>query len=159
MEWVRIAGVRRRLPVAKKAVVTSVVLLALALAACGGDDDDDNGAPAGEESAAEQPAGGGTYGTATGVGETVEVSETDFAIDPANPAVDGGTVTFRVSNDGETTHNLEVEGNGIEEELEADLAPGETGELTVDLDPGTYEWYCPVGNHADLGMEGELTVR
>jgi uncharacterized cupredoxin-like copper-binding protein len=67
-------------------------------------------------------------------------------------------VTFDVSNDGQSPHNLEVEGNGIEEELESDLDAGETGTLAVELEPGEYEWYCPVGNHADLGMEGTLTV-
>jgi uncharacterized cupredoxin-like copper-binding protein len=86
------------------------------------------------------------------------VSETEFAIDPANPKVKAGTVTFDVTNDGQVVHNLEVEGNGVEEELEQDLQPGDSGKLTVDLQPGTYEWYCPVDEHAEQGMEGELTV-
>jgi hypothetical protein len=39
------------------------------------------------------------------------------------------------------------------------LNPGQTGTLPVDLSkPGTYEWYCPVGEHRDFGMEGEITV-
>jgi uncharacterized cupredoxin-like copper-binding protein len=27
------------------------------------------------------------------------------------------------------------------------------------LEPGTYEMLCTVGDHAQLGMKGELTVR
>jgi uncharacterized cupredoxin-like copper-binding protein len=30
--------------------------------------------------------------------------------------------------------------------------------MTLDLQPGTYEVYCPVGNHEDMGMRLELTV-
>jgi uncharacterized cupredoxin-like copper-binding protein len=133
---------------------TAIALLvgaaALGVSACGGDDDDENG----EETAAETataPAGGG---------QTVSISETDFALDPSHPTVKAGTVTFNVTNDGQTEHNLEVEGPGGEEELEQDLAPGESGQLTVDLsEPGTYEFYCPVDDHKGMGMEGEITVQ
>jgi uncharacterized cupredoxin-like copper-binding protein len=32
--------------------------------------------------------------------------------------------------------------------------------LPVDLsEPGTYRFYCPVGNHEQLGMVGEVTVQ
>jgi plastocyanin len=153
--------VRRLLTVL--AVAVPLAAFGLALAACGDDDDDDETTAAAEttteetttETTTEEAAGGGGGG---GGGETVDVSLTDFAIDPADPTVQAGTVTFAVSNDGQAPHNLEVEGDGVEEVLPADLAAGESGDLTVDLQPGTYEWYCPVGNHAAMGMEGELTV-
>jgi plastocyanin len=156
----RLLVVRRFLTVL--AVTVPLAVFPLALAACGDDDDDDGETTAvapettTEETTTEEAAGGG--GGGGGGGETVDVSLTDFAIDPPNPTVAAGTVTFAVSNDGNAPHNLEVEGNGVEEELPADLSGGESGELTVDLQPGTYEWYCPVGNHAAMGMEGELTV-
>ena len=42
----------------------------------------------------------------------------------------------------------------------SDLSPGQSGVLTVDLSkPGTYEFYCPVGNHREQGMEGTITVQ
>jgi uncharacterized cupredoxin-like copper-binding protein len=119
---------------------------ALALVAgCGGDEN--NGTTT---------AGGTTQGTGE---QTVDVSETDFKLDPSNPTVQAGTVSFKVTNDGEVDHNLEVEGPEGEQELEQDLAPGESATLTVDLStPGTYEFYCPIGGHRDAGMEGEITV-
>ncbi len=55
------------------------------------------------------------------------------------------------------SHALEVEGNGVEEETDT-IGPGESTELTVDLEEGEYEIYCPVGNHKAMGMVGTLTV-
>jgi uncharacterized cupredoxin-like copper-binding protein len=89
----------------------------------------------------------------------VAISLTEFKLDPANPEVAAGTVNFAVSNDGGVTHSLEVEGPGGESELEKPLEPGQSATLTVDLSkPGSYEFYCPVGNHKEMGMEGEVTV-
>ncbi|WP_280450371.1 hypothetical protein, partial [Nocardia cyriacigeorgica] len=33
---------------------------------------------------------------------------------------------------------------------------GESGELAVDLEPGTYTLWCSVGNHRELGMSTEI---
>jgi uncharacterized cupredoxin-like copper-binding protein len=131
-----------------------ISLLALALslagaamvvtAGCGGDDNEAT------------TAAGGTTGTGE---QTVNVSETEYKLDPSAPTVDPGTVSFEVTNDGSVDHSLEVEGPEGEQELEGDLGPGESGTLTVDLStPGKYEFYCPVGDHRDRGMEGEITV-
>jgi plastocyanin len=117
-------------------LVAGLAALALVLAACG--EEADEGA---------------------GTGETIEIVETDFALDPADVTVDGpGTYTFRAVNEGETTHALEIEGQGIEEETE-EFGPDESAELTVELtEPGEYEMYCPVGNHREMGMVGTVTV-
>ena len=132
---------------------------ALAVAGCG---DDDETTASSTDTATEETStaeAGTDTGGSGGGGEQLAVSETDFAIDPADPTVKAGTVTIEVTNDGQTTHNLEVEGPDDEVELDSDLAPGESGTMEVDLSkPGTYEWYCPVGNHADQGMKGTLTV-
>jgi plastocyanin len=142
---------RRRL--ATVATLGAAALALFTIAGCGGDDDD-------ETVATTPPTTTGATGAtgAQGQAQEVDISETDFELDPSDPTVKAGTVTFNVTNDGDTTHNLEVEGDGVEEELEQDLAVGESGELTVDLEPGTYEMYCPIANHRDLGMEGEVTV-
>jgi len=87
----------------------------------------------------------------------VEVALSEFAIDmPAT--LPAGETTFSISNTGEFPHNLEIEGEGIEAALDENLEGGQSGEYTVDLAPGTYEVYCPVGNHRGQGMELELTV-
>jgi uncharacterized cupredoxin-like copper-binding protein len=66
-------------------------------------------------------------------------------------------MTFTLVNDGQTTHALEIEGQGIEEESD-EIDAGGTTSLTVDLEPGEYEFYCPVDDHREMGMEGTLTV-
>ena len=60
------------------------------------------------------------------------ISETEFALDPADPSVAAGEVTITATNDGATVHNLEVEGDGVEE-ITDDLDPGQSGELKLDL--------------------------
>ena len=91
--------------------------------------------------------------------ETIAVSETEFAIDPANPRIDKpGSVEFEVKNDGKTVHALEIEALGGEVETE-EIQPGDSATLTANLDKvGRFEWYCPVGNHRELGMEGAVIV-
>ncbi len=90
---------------------------------------------------------------------TIEVQETEFSLDPSEITLDQpGTYVFRAVNSGDVVHALEIEGEGIEEETE-NLEPGESAELRVDLEPGTYELYCPVGNHEERGMVGTVTVR
>jgi uncharacterized cupredoxin-like copper-binding protein len=72
--------------------------------------------------------------------------------------VQAGTVTFQVTNNGDEVHNFEIEGEGVEESFPTDLQPGETRSMTVELQPGTYHVYCPVGDHEEQGMELELEV-
>ena len=135
------------------AIAALGVVAALAVAGCGGSDNDTTtaGAPANTTTTGAQGGGGAS---------TVKVSETDFKLDPSEPTVKPGEVTFDVSNDGAVTHSLEVEGPGEEQELESDLSPGQSGTLTVDLSkPGKYEFYCPIDNHKQMGMEGTVTVK
>jgi uncharacterized cupredoxin-like copper-binding protein len=119
-----------------------LLLLALALVllpACGG-----------EEGAAEDESGSGAT--------VVDVALGEFTIEPSAIAVEPGSYTFHVVNDGGTVHALEIEGPSGEVET-GDLGPGESADLTVDFaEDGRYEMYCPVGDHRDRGMEGSITV-
>jgi uncharacterized cupredoxin-like copper-binding protein len=120
--------------------------------------------PATTGTATPPAAGGGTGtpaaaagGTTMMAGEQVPVSLMEFAITMPQ-TLPAGSVTFAVTNDGTVTHSFEIEGNGIEQSLPNQLAPGEAGMLTVDLTPGTYEVYCPVDGHRAQGMQLEVTV-
>ena len=115
----------------------------LALAGCGGDGNDSSN---------------GTTTTSAAAGTPVTMSLVDFALEPKTVQVDApGTYTFKVTNNGQTTHALEIEGNGVEEESDT-LSPGDSGEVTVELAGGEYELYCPIDGHRAQGMEGSLVV-
>src|SRR5215211_6860323 len=91
--------------------------------------------------------------------KTIQIKETEFKLQPAKITLDKpGTYVFKAVNSGSTVHALEVEGEGIEEETE-EIEPGQSAELKVQLKAGTDEIYCPVGGHAEEGMEGKFTVK
>ena len=88
----------------------------------------------------------------------IAVRMVDYRFEMPNQ-IAAGSVTFAIENAGEHKHNFEIEGQGIEEELEEDLEPGQKGTLRVELKPGRYRVYCPVGNHAEKhGMETTVTA-
>ena len=120
-----------------------LVTAALLLSACGSEESGD----------------GATTAGASASGETIAISASDFAFDPPQIKLDqAGEHTFLLTNDGGAPHALEIEGAGIEEATTDTIGPGETAELTVELQEGEYEMYCPVDGHRDMGMEGTLVV-
>jgi plastocyanin len=130
-------------------LIIITALTVLSAAGCG--DDDEGSEVSAPDQATSAPTGGATTGTVIDVDErdfTIELSTTQFAPD---------TYTFVATNNGQTTHALKIEGQGLEEETE-DIAPGDSVSLTVTLEAGEYELYCPVGNHKDIGMELDITV-
>src|SRR3954471_4687198 len=128
--------------------------VAVPIAGCGGSSDDNS------TSNAAAPPASTTSGGGSGGGNTVDLTATDFKFDPSEPSVKSGNVTFNLKNDGQVTHSLEIEDvNGEDKELEGDVSPGSNGTLAVNLKPGTYEFYCPVDSHKQMGMTGEITVK
>jgi uncharacterized cupredoxin-like copper-binding protein len=129
------------------------VSLIVALAGCGGNDN--NKTTSASTSTTTTPS------SAAGTSGTLQVSETDFKLNPSNPTVSKpGVVEIKATNDGQVEHSLEVEGPNGEAKLSKTLAPGDSGTLKVDLSkPGKYEWYCPIDNHKGMGMRGEITVK
>jgi plastocyanin len=73
-------------------------------------------------------------------------------------SIPAGLTVFEVTNNGGAPHNFHIEGQGIDRVFETNLQPGETQTMEVDLTPGSYTIYCPVGNHRQLGMELQLNV-
>ena len=113
------------------------------LAGCGGGDDD-----------------GGAAITVPG-DEPVEVTATEYEFSPARVVVQKptGPVKIDLTNDGAVAHDLKVRGEDGEDLGGTPIfGPGQTEGTSVELDPGTYEFYCSVSNHEDLGMKGTLEV-
>ncbi len=106
------------------------------------------------------------------------VHERDFHI-TAPSVLSSGTVTLRVHNEGPDQHELIIvpgtvaalplrpDGMTVNEEaLEASepgsLEPGEPGstrDLTVQLKPGHYVFFCNMEGHYMAGMHAEVEVR
>jgi plastocyanin len=68
-----------------------------------------------------------------------------------------GTITLVMENPSAIEHNIAVRGEGVDEQG-AVVGQGETSRVTVDLEPGEYEFYCSVPGHDEAGMNGTLTV-
>ncbi|MDA0170532.1 cupredoxin domain-containing protein [Solirubrobacter taibaiensis] len=71
-----------------------------------------------------------------------------------------GTVTIRLTNPSTSgkPHAVEIEGKGQEKRSKV-IDSGGTATVSIKLVKGTYEFYCPVGNHKAAGMEGKLIVK
>ena len=136
------------------ALFVIAVAVAVPIAGCGGGDDDNS--TSAETTGATQAS---TTDGAAGGGQTVDMTAADFKFNPSDPTVKSGDVTFNLKNDGQESHSLEIEDvNGQDQEIEGEVSPGQSGTLRVNLPPGKYEFYCPVTNHKEMGMEGEITV-
>jgi len=90
-------------------------------------------------------------------GTSMTVTESEFKITLPSKTLSAGTYTFKVTNKGKFAHNLTVDGAGVQDKATPTLAPGSTGDLTVTLQKGSYEFYCSVDSHKDMGMD--LTVQ
>lgn len=131
------------------ALASGVAAVAL-VAACG------SGAAYGP--AATPPAASAPSASAPGATQ-VPVTMTDFHLALPTQALHAGTYTFVAANAGKTVHSLVVDGPGVAgQRIPGVVQPGRSAELTVTLQPGSYEMYCPVGGHKALGMDVQFTV-
>jgi uncharacterized cupredoxin-like copper-binding protein len=144
--------------VTRKLLVLIAIAIPLTIAACGSDSSTSTSASS-DTTATASTTESSTTASGGGGSETVKIAETEYKLNPADPTVKAGSVTFDVSNDGAQLHNLNIEGNGIEEVSTDDLQAGDSGQVTVDLPAGTYEMYCSIDGHRGLGMEGSITVQ
>jgi len=88
---------------------------------------------------------------------TLAVTGTNgLQFEPDQLTATAGTVTIELTAQAEVEHTLVIEELDDREVVTA--AAGETASGTVDLEPGTYTFYCSVPAHRPAGMEGTLTV-
>lgn len=153
-----------------KATAAGAIALVLLAAACG--DGSGSGAGAGGSSTSSGATGptsssgssGGRYGsgsggggstgsTGSGGGESVRtVTQVNYQFSPARLTVaSGDTITISDTNPS-TPHTFTVEGTAID----VSNNPQQSQDVTIDLDPGTYVFFCRF--HRSQGMEGTLVV-
>jgi plastocyanin len=133
---------RRALP-----LVLVLAALVLALSACGG----------GSSSSSTTPAT--TGGGGGGGGSTVQISADPsgaLKYEQTDVSATAGSITIDFTNMSSLPHDVTIEGNGASGAT--DQITDSTTSTTVDLDPGTYTFFCSVDGHRAAGMEGTLTV-
>lgn len=87
----------------------------------------------------------------------VHVQLTDYAIEMPE-AITAGPHPFAITNAGKQKHNFAIEGPGVSTKLASDLMRGDSAQLSLNLQKGTYTVYCPVADHRGKGMQRTLTV-
>ena len=131
------------------------------LTACGGGSSGSAAASSsGSPPAAQSTTAAGPSSAASTVGQdgTLTATEADFSIDLGTKTLKAGPYLVKVDNQGQATHDLVVEQNGAGIAGTDKIAPGSSGSLSVTLKPGSYVFYCSIGNHRSMGMQVTVTV-
>src|SRR5215213_4392872 len=131
----------------RRALPLMLVLAAfvLAFSACGG----------GGSSSSTTPAT--TGGGGGGGGSTVKISADPsgaLKFEQTDVSATAGSITIDFTNMSSLPHDVMIEGSGGTDEI-----TNSTTSTTVELEPGTYTFFCSVDGHRADGMEGTLTVK
>ncbi|MEA3165983.1 MAG: hypothetical protein QOJ26_852 [Thermoplasmata archaeon] len=86
---------------------------------------------------------------------SIPVADSGLAYTFAAAEAEAGSVKLVSENPQNVPHNIAIEG-GEEGPV---VQGGETSELSADLQPGEYTFYCSVPGHKEGGMVGKLTVK
>lgn len=126
-----------------------LLVLALTVAACG------------SSSTSGAPKKGGVAGTTASIAgaRQVTVTETEYRLQLSQMQLQPGPTTFVATNNGHVAHSLEIDGPGVSDRrIAGTIPPGSSMQLTVTLQKGSYEIYCPVDGHKRLGMDVHVSV-
>lgn len=137
----------------------ALALAALALVACGSSDDDSSTtATSNNEGSAE--TGGPAKDESGGATLRFEADPGgDLAYTTTSASTKAGKVTIDFNNPQALTHDVVIETSSGKEVGGTELIASGEDSTTVDLEPGTYTFYCSVPGHREAGMEGTLTVK
>lgn len=119
------------------------------------------GAEPAEKAAAENESKASSPTTPSGGGggaQTVQVSEKEFKITLPSTTLKPGSYTFDLSNDGKIPHDLTIAGPSVSNAKTPVINGGQHATLKVKLSAGTYDFYCSVPGHKQLGMDVKVKV-
>jgi uncharacterized cupredoxin-like copper-binding protein len=116
-----------------------------------------------------QSANGGSTAPA-GAGHMVHTTLGEYFIRPDVASIPAGKVTFTARNGGQIQHELMVERMPIKMDgpmqpnedaaqgMISDMAPGESGKMTLNLRPGNYMLFCNITGHYAAGQHTMFRV-
>jgi uncharacterized cupredoxin-like copper-binding protein len=144
-------------------LILIALLCAFAIPVAGCGDDDDSGGSGDSGNAGSGYSGGGGEDkpkASGGKAQTLKISADPgggLKFDKSSLTAKAGKVTAVMDNPSDLPHAVEIEGAGVEVAGDT-VMKGGVSKASADLKAGEYEFYCPVGNHKDAGMEGTLNV-
>lgn len=148
-------------------IALALVIASLGLVACGGSDDTTDGGAetqaestteSGDEAAGGGEAEGGTAGSAS-VLDIEAPQGTALAYTAKDVDAKAGAVTINFTNPQAIGHDVAIEDSAGETIGQTEVITEGSDSTKVDLEPGTYTFYCTVPGHREAGMEGTLTVK
>jgi uncharacterized cupredoxin-like copper-binding protein len=89
----------------------------------------------------------------------VDVTATEYAFTLSRKNFTPGTYTFQMDNAGSAPHAMTIKGPGVESASSETVQGGAQAHVTVTLQPGRHQMWCPVGNHRQLGMQLTFDVK
>jgi plastocyanin len=158
----------------KLAVLLAMLLAAVALVACGGssstneesspaagavEEAEEKGEEVGEEA---EEKGEEVEKEAEGGGASVKVEanpEGNLEFVQKSLTAKAGKDTLEFTNESPVPHDVKIENSSGEEVGGVEIVSEGTESTTVELEPGTYTFFCSVPGHRQAGMEGTLTVK
>ena len=78
--------------------------------------------------------------------------------DKSSLSAKSGKVTIKMDNPSPVAHGVGIKGNSVKS-VGNTVEKGGVSTVSVNLKPGTFEFYCPVDGHEQAGMKGTLTVK
>jgi plastocyanin len=154
----------------------ALLLAALALVACGSDSSTTETGVAGAVEEAEDKAGeaaddveeeaedlkdeaeGGSAGSGASLDVEADPSGS-LAYTSDSASATAGNVTVNFTNSSPVPHDVRIEDKGGEDIGGTEVITESNESAKVELEPGSYTFFCSVPGHRQSGMEGTLTVK
>ena len=95
--------------------------------------------------------------TTGGAATNVTATEVEYKITLSTNSFHPGAYVFKVVNNGTVSHGFVITGPGVNKSDQIQ-PPGGSETVSVTLQAGSYEIYCPVDSHKALGMDDHITV-
>ena len=131
-------------------ICIAIAVAALAVAGCGSSNKSSSSSSSSSTSAPVSGGGGSTL--------TISADPNQLKFNTTSLSAKAGNVTIKMSNPAALSHDVSIEGNGVDQKG-AVVSKGGTSTVTANLKPGKYTFYCSVDGHRAAGMQGTLTVK